>query len=107
MSPQSQVPEDFNPKYALAPQDGPYGILFPSIWYQNRNPGLSGYNETPISFQPEVGSVSSPTIDSLRMFLDNKSLDSFPSQFSSILNNSWNYHKYISFTTTDSVEVWI
>jgi mannosylglycoprotein endo-beta-mannosidase len=104
MSPQSTNPADFNPKYALSPQDGPYGILYPFVWYQERNPGLAGYNETPMAFNPEVGSVSCPTASSMRRFLSEESLNSFPQQFSSSLNGSWGYHKYISFTTTDDVE---
>jgi mannosylglycoprotein endo-beta-mannosidase len=99
MSPQSPKPADFNSKYALSPQDGPYGILYPHIWYQERNPGLAGYNQTPVAFNPEVGSVSCPTDRSMRRFLSEESMNNFPKKFSSDLNDTWGYHKYISFTT--------
>jgi len=104
MSPQKPDPKLFNASYALAPQDGPYGILLPSNWYE-RNPGLENYSHTPISFQPEVGSVSTPTYASLRQFLSAESLAAFPVNSSSTIYPSWDYHKYISYTTeyTDPV----
>ena len=43
---------EYNITYALSPMDGPYGLLLPSQWYAERNPGLVGYNTTPISYQP-------------------------------------------------------
>ena len=60
MSPQSTDPNDFDPSYALANTDGPYLPLLERTWYEDRNPGLEGYQSIPIGFQPEVGSVSTP-----------------------------------------------
>jgi mannosylglycoprotein endo-beta-mannosidase len=127
MAPQNPDPTLFDPEYSLAAQDGPYGILYPSTWYRERNPGLLGYNETPIGFQPEVGSVSSPKVtllfqiififslslndlyfqlESLKRFLSPESLKNFPQKMSSdssTVSHSWDYHKYISFTTKDDI----
>lgn len=102
MSPQSFDPSDFDPSYALANTDGPYTPLLETQWYQERNPGLVGYNMTPIAFQPEVGSVSTPTFESLRKFLNERSLQKFPSKYAIELDevdDAWSYHKYLTYTT--------
>lgn len=82
-------------------QDGPYGILFPSQWYMERNPGLPGFENTPISFQPEVGSVSTPVLRSMRRFLPPESLvpAALPNKLSSKVDPMWDYHKYIPYST--------
>ena len=94
---------EYNITYALSPMDGPYGLLLPSQWYAERNPGLGGYNTTPISYQPEVGSVSTPTLKSLRRFLSAKSLADFsvppPLADETDVHYSWRYHKYLPYTS--------
>jgi mannosylglycoprotein endo-beta-mannosidase len=106
MSPQSPDPAMFNPEYALAPQDGPYGILYPNTMYNTRNPGLLGYEDVPISYQPEVGSVSTPVFRSLQRFLPPSSLasEAMPNYLSSRVDDMWNYHKYIPYTTENAYD---
>ena len=96
------------PEYALAPQDGNYGIN-PLREYFARNPGLAYPNGTrmdniKVAFQPEIGSVSSPVVESLRRFMSRKSLDDFPSSASSPVVNEtshpvWWWHNYEYFTS--------
>ena len=107
MAPQSADFDLFDADYALAPQDGPYGILLPSQWYSERNPGLSGagYATCPISFQPETGSVSTPVLRSLQRFLSPSSLRRFPSNGNASdqnVDDMWTYHKYIPYTSSTS-----
>ena len=59
--------------FALAPKDGPYGVLLPSE-FSRRNPGLRFWNGTRaarlrVGFQPEIGSISVPTFRSLRRWM--------------------------------------
>eukprot|EP00959_Pyramimonas_sp_CCMP1952_P257921 5390179-Pyramimonas_sp.AAC.1 len=75
-------PFDFDPEGALAPLDGPYGLLDPRQFYE-RNPGLYFKNGTragtlPVSFQPEIGSVGTPVTESLRQFMSEARLRNFP-----------------------------
>jgi mannosylglycoprotein endo-beta-mannosidase len=96
---------DFDPAYALAPKDGPYGILLPSDFYE-RNPGLTFWNGTRagnliIGFQPELGSVSTPTYESLQRFISDDALEShFPGAGGNkTIHHVWNFHKHIGYTT--------
>lgn len=103
MSPQTADPNEYDPQYALSCQDGPYGILFPSQYYNERNPGEPLYTSSFISYQPEVGSVSMPVLRSLKRFLPPESL--IPGAVPHYLANdkdvpeAWQYHKYLPFTT--------
>jgi mannosylglycoprotein endo-beta-mannosidase len=91
----------YDPTYALAPADGPYNVLLPEQWYNERNPGLANYSKIAISFQPEVGSVSTPVLRSLKRFLPPESLtpEALPSKGDVSVDTTWNYHKYITYTT--------
>lgn len=100
MAPQNADFALFDPTYALAPQDGPYGLLFPAQWYNERNPGLAGYSDCPISFQPETGSASTPVYRSLRRFLSASALAAFPAYLSREVHPAWQYHKYLPYTST-------
>ena len=64
---------------------------------------LFSYNETPISFQPEVGSVSFPTLRSLQRFMPPSALQTsaIPSYLQSYndVNTIWKYYKYLPFIT--------
>jgi len=99
MAPQSPDLTLFDPLYALAPQDGPYGILLAWQWSSERNPGLAGYEQCPISFQPETGSVSTPVIRSLRRFLSPAALESFPGPQSVEVHPLWEFHKYLPYSS--------
>jgi mannosylglycoprotein endo-beta-mannosidase len=105
MSPQSPDVTLYDSSYALAPQDGPYGILYEDDWYNIRNSGLQNYSNTPISYQPEVGSVFTPVLRSLKLFLPSESLQpgSIPGYLatSDDVDPMWQYHKYISYVTDD------
>lgn len=103
MAPQSADPSQYDPQYALACQDGPYGILFPSQFYNERNPGEPLYNNSFISYQPEVGSVSTPVLRTLERFLSSENLlpGSVPHYLASDQDvpPTWQYHKYLPYTT--------
>lgn len=96
--------------FALAPQDGNYGIN-PLREYFTRNPGLTFPNKTrmlkvPISFQPEIGSVSSPVVESLQRFMSPTVLAAFPTSeqpCARLCNEShpvWHWHNYEPFEDT-------
>jgi mannosylglycoprotein endo-beta-mannosidase len=97
----------YDPDFALAPKDGPYGILLPSEFYV-RNPGLTFWNGTradqlPLSFQPEIGSVSSPSFESLQRFMSTKNLNQFPGYESpNKMGKAWSFHNYIGFITSNT-----
>lgn len=104
---------NYDPNYALAPKDGPYGILLPTDFYE-QNPGLTYWNgsrakDLPLSFQPEVGSVSNPRFESLQRFLSESSLAQFPGYESSEnltdeikMGSAWDFHNYIGFVTSNT-----
>ncbi|GAB5353908.1 hypothetical protein AAMO2058_000074500 [Amorphochlora amoebiformis] len=93
---------DYDTEYALAPKDGPYGYL-PQEEFWKINPGLIFWNGTRadklrIAFQPELGSVSTPTIESLVRFMPPDDLNQFPLGGNmSEANAIWNFHKYIPY----------
>ena len=94
---------EYDPSYALCPKDGNYGINALTTYFE-RNPGLVFPNKSkmtvPISFQPEIGSLSSPVVESLRRFMSPETLNRFPS---TAINRSvdpvWDWHNYEGFTT--------
>jgi hypothetical protein len=101
---------NFDPTFALAPKDGPYGILLPQDFY-TRNPGLVYWNGTrctnlKLSFQPEIGSVSTPTLESLQRFMSPENLAQFPGHKTTNDNNNigpaWDFHNFIGFTTPNT-----
>ena len=49
--------------------------------------------------QPELGSVSTPTFESLKRFLSPSVLNDFPDDKSTYVNDIWDYHKYIPYNT--------
>lgn len=99
---------NFDSSYALAPKDGNYGINAPETYF-SRNPGLTYPNHSrmdcPISFQPEIGSTSSPVVESLRRFLRPGSLNDYPTSAkpNATLNPAWVWHNYEDFTTPDGI----
>ena len=94
--------------YALAPQDGNYGINSLTEYF-TRNPGLTYPNKTrmdniAVSFQPEIGSVSTPVVESLRRFMSKEVLMDFPSSVGSPVVNEtshpiWWWHNYEYYTS--------
>jgi len=86
----------------FSPKDGPYGIL-DLFNYSFRNPGLFIYmnhslvraENLDLAFNPEMGSVSTPTYLSLRRFL-------------SLENKHWEFHNFQSYITDsgfDAIEM--
>ena len=77
----------YDAAYALAPKDGPYGVLRGSQFFE-RNPGLYMWEDhrvvradrLALGFQPEIGSVSTPVLRSLRRFLSPAALRAFPAE---------------------------
>ena len=97
---------DFDPSLALAPKDGPYGIMEERMFYE-RNPGMWDWknytqfrlDRIKIPFNPEIGSVSFPTIQSLLRFMSPESAESFPGFNNSNIHPVWEYHKYLGFAS--------
>eukprot|EP00038_Savillea_parva_P009082 m.181113 g.181113 ORF g.181113 m.181113 type:complete len:1092 (+) comp15169_c0_seq1:273-3548(+) len=98
----------YDPLFALAPTDGNYGIN-PAGEYFRRNPGLffrnnnSRMTNAKVAFQPEIGSVSSPVVESLRRFMNPDALNAFPrttpeGRALNPLHPTWEYHNYEGFT---------
>jgi hypothetical protein len=89
--------QGFDPALALAPKDGPYGILEEAQFFL-RNPGMT--ESVVVSFQPELGSVSHPEHASLQRFLSPSEVAAFPrcGATDAPQQSEWTYHKYISFT---------
>ena len=79
--------------------DGPYGILDPVDFFQPNFPN-------PIN--PELGSVGTPTFESLRLFLPEPALSQFPWQGQ--VNEVWDHHDYIPYkssgSTTDQIAIY-
>ena len=72
-------------------EDGPYGILDPVNFFQPKftNP-----------INPELGSVGTPTFESLRLFLPEPALSQFPWQ--GHVNEIWDHHDYIPYKSSGS-----
>ena len=93
---------NYDPSFALAPKDGPYGFLKPSRFYQ-RNPGLRYWNGTlaeslKLGFQPEIGSSSTPTYRGIKHFLTDKDAEVFPDRNGKSVPSVFEYHNYQSYT---------
>jgi mannosylglycoprotein endo-beta-mannosidase len=102
MAPQvtvEQDPEAWDPMFSFANDDGPYSLLMPAEFYKTRNPGLAGYENTPQSINPELGSVGTPEYESMQLFLSEDVLASFPTRLSTEVHPTWDYHKYESYTS--------
>jgi hypothetical protein len=100
----------------LAPKDGPYGFLQQHEWYEP-NPGLVFWNRTradnlKIGFQPELGSVSTPSYDSMLRFMPVSVIANYPNdnlflrsvqdgkqapQAQPEIEGNWTYHKFIPY----------
>jgi mannosylglycoprotein endo-beta-mannosidase len=97
---------EFDPSESLCPKDGPYGMLEEALFYE-RNPGLWDWqnhinarlNDTKIAFQPEIGSSSFPPLSSLLRFISPESAKSFPGYQDANVHPSWDYHKFLGFTS--------
>lgn len=93
---------NFDPSFALAPKDGPYGFLSPSRFYQ-RNPGLRFWNGTlasslKIGFQPEIGSSGTPNYREISLFLTKSYAEQFPSKNDETIPRMFRHHNYLSYT---------
>ena len=90
---------DYDPSFALAPKDGPYGYLDPKR-FDERNPGLKFWNGSSaaaviLGFQPEIGSSATPVYNSVAKFV--KHLDAFPSASSETVPAAFSFHNYLSY----------
>ena len=96
-------------KTSMAPKDGPYGLL-DDAQFSERNPGLYYWHESKltrainvsISFQPELGSSSCPTYESLQSFLSPRALAEFPTNASAPVAASWAFHNYLPWSYSGS-----
>ena len=66
----------FDPERALAPTDGPYGLLEPRSFHV-RNPGKRN-TSLAVAFQPEIGSSATPEFESLARFLSPSVREAMP-----------------------------
>jgi hypothetical protein len=90
---------NYDPEFALAPKDGPYGYLDPKR-FDERNPGLKFWNGSSASgvilgFQPEIGSSATPVFKSVAKFI--KNLTDFPSALSKRVPSAFTFHNYLSY----------
>eukprot|EP00041_Stephanoeca_diplocostata_P002316 m.25464 g.25464 ORF g.25464 m.25464 type:complete len:1144 (+) comp13183_c0_seq5:141-3572(+) len=105
----------WNPDYALAPKDGPYGFLAPSD-FSLPNPGLRFGNGTlidasvKVGFEPEVGSSACPTYASLQRFLNASMLAQWPAEHAGVGPGSpeppdvYTYHKHLPFSDDEQID---
>ena len=90
----------YDPEYALAPKDGPYGYLDPRR-FDERNPGLKYWNGSlaatlKVGFQPEIGSSATPVYNSLLRFLHGENAVNYPT--GSSVPSAFTFHQYLGFT---------
>ncbi|HEX6715665.1 MAG TPA: hypothetical protein VF088_01060 [Pyrinomonadaceae bacterium] len=71
----------------LGPGDGPYGILPNSAFFT----GANFY-----TFNPEMGSIGTPVVETLRRFLSAAALANFPKDQTS--GREWDLHTYIAYS---------
>lgn len=74
-------------------------MLYPTTFF-NRNPGLPIHNIS-VGFQPEIGSVGSPTYKGLLKFLSASDIESgYPRRGADTSTNEvWQFHKFQPWTT--------
>ncbi len=95
-----------DPTYALAPTDGPYGLLDERMFFE-RNPGLYWGNGSrlsfPVPFNPEVGSACCPEYDSLQRFLSDSAQSFVPPRNANFSGASpvWQFHRFEPFVDTE------
>ena len=75
--------------------DGPYGIRHPADFFRGEIPRL-GSN----AINPEVGSVGTPTFESLRLFMPDNALADFPRPDRD-WNEVWQLHDYMPYSNDD------
>ncbi|MFZ3235625.1 MAG: glycoside hydrolase family 2 TIM barrel-domain containing protein [Stellaceae bacterium] len=79
-------------------EDGPYGVLPPKFFFSNRftNP-----------INPEIGSVGTPTYESMQRFMPPDALKKFPKECQPYdqLNAVWQHHDYIPYFDKDECPV--
>jgi hypothetical protein len=74
-------------------------MLLPHQFFE-RNPGLP-FKNVSIGFQPEIGSVASPTYTGLQQFMSDDEIESgFPTRYATKSRSEiWEYHKFLPWTT--------
>jgi mannosylglycoprotein endo-beta-mannosidase len=87
----------FDPARALAPSDGPYGLLEPRSFFA-RNPGQRSAAPLALAFNPEVGSAAQPEYESLARFLSAGALAAVPGRAGDArappLHPAWAFHAF-------------
>jgi hypothetical protein len=69
----------------------------PNLW-DWRDHRVVRFDDHPMPFQPEIGSVSHPVYRSLLNFMAPASAAAFPGQNDTNVHPTWEYHKFIGFT---------
>ncbi|HEY0156726.1 MAG TPA: glycoside hydrolase family 2 TIM barrel-domain containing protein [Thermoanaerobaculia bacterium] len=73
--------------------DGPYGILDPETFFGGR--GTGPLRDTP--FNPELGSVGTPVVESVLAMMPAEAANDFPTP--EAWNDTWKYHTYIPYSS--------
>ena len=103
------VDNPFNPVLALAPSDGPYGVIHEATFWE-RNPGMhagdGSHLDTPLAFQPEVGSSSTPEYESLARFMSPGVLAQTPLENCSYAAAPpvWRAHNFLPYVDNEGVD---
>jgi hypothetical protein len=77
----------------IGPGDGPYGIHEPEFFFK-RNSN---------AFNPEIGSVGTPVVESIRAMMPQQAAEDFPKD--QAWNDVWRYHTYIPYSDPQTYHV--
>jgi mannosylglycoprotein endo-beta-mannosidase len=66
----------------IGPHDGPYGTQKPEYFFKRDSN----------AFNPEIGSVGTPVVESIRAMMPQEAAEDFPKSKSKNLNDVWDYH---------------
>ena len=70
----------------IGPGDGPYGINKPEFFFEKSSN----------AFNPEIGSVGTPVVESIRAMMPQEAAEDFPKDQD--WNDVWTYHTYIPYS---------
>lgn len=94
----------------IGPRDGPYGILDPKSFF-TREPYYPGFDSP---FNPEIGSVGTPVVESIRAMMPQEAAEDFPKGLQCTdercddgmpCKDVWSFHTYIPYVGPDCVNL--
>ncbi|WP_373299295.1 glycoside hydrolase family 2 protein [Streptomyces phaeofaciens] len=85
--------------------DGPYGILYPSQFFDGTWTTHRTSTGAPQPFTPETGSVGTPVAETIRAIMSKADAEDFPqvTQATWPPNKAWNFHLWIPFFNGDDI----